>query len=195
MTLLKDRMTAAGLNTAESRLAVLAVSALQESNGSLGVAVETLWRKLSSESWVAKEVWLKPYLIDRQRDMRGVAAPHQAAVECAAAPPPTGSPPSGVTIRAPRRSPPDPERRENIARLVEKAVTVIRFKYQTSDGRDWAAVGAHELAGMDRDGALARALQARLGAVSNSQRFMTLGELMAPNVFDEVRSSLASASK
>jgi hypothetical protein len=180
MTLLKEKMQAAGVDTAAMRLAALAITALQECDGSIAAATEALFRKLSAEPWVTKEALLKPYLTERQVDMRGPAQ-HQ---------------PSQAPVAAPHgeRSRPDPHRRRAVAQIVHKAVEAIRFKHFTSDGRDWATVGAHELNGMGRDGKLAGAIEARLGALSNIQKFKPLGELISRTIFNEVRASLEARS-
>lgn len=58
---------------------------------------------------------------------------------------------------------------------------------RTADGRAWGDVGAHELNGMERDGALAKAIKSKLGVLSNQQRFMTIRELMRPESFEQAR--------
>jgi len=176
MTLLKDNMQAAGVDTAKARLAALAVTALQGCKGSIPAAVEALFRKLGNEPWVLKEALLKPFLEERLSDMRGPLASRV----------PADLPPSVVRRQS------DPERKRAVAQVVQRAVDAIRFKHLTSDGRDWAEVGAHELYGMDRDGALARVIKDRLGVLSNEQKFKPLGELMTPMVFNEVRASLGN---
>lgn len=175
MTLLNDRLKEAGVKTAESRLAVLALESLRESNQRVVIAMEILWKKLSNEPWVAKEALLLPYLRERHRDMRGSAQPE----------PEKTSEPTKSVIK-PRQTP-SPERKVAVDKLVKKALNVIQFKYKTSDGRDWARVGAHELDGMDRDGELARAVKSELGTLTNKQRFLDLGELMTPKSFNEIR--------
>lgn len=62
------------------------------------------------------------------------------------------------------------------------AITVLDLT-KTSDGRAWGDVGAHELDGMARDGAIARAVRARLGILTNEQRFKPLRELIRPDEF------------
>lgn len=180
MTLLKERLQSAGVDTSQARLAALAVVALQNSRGSLAAAAEALWTALSREPAVAKEALLKPYLAERQRDMRGGIPPN----------PVTELPgvPANPIPHVPRRMP-SPDRQRAITQIARKAVEAIHFKHLTSDGRDWATVGAHELAGMDRDGKLARAIRSHLGALSNSQQVKPLGDLMTAAKFNEVRAS------
>lgn len=179
MTLLKDRLQSAGANTADARLVVMAVDALREAEGSLPSAINILWKNLINESWVAREVWLRPYLVDRLKDMRGPISEEE--------PKETARPKTpNVQTKV------SPERKAAIDSLINKAVAVIQFKYRTSDGRDWARVGAHELAGMDRDGTLAREIRSALGQLSNSQATKELGELMSPSVFNDIRARLVS---
>jgi len=59
------------------------------------------------------------------------------------------------------------------------------FERRTSDGRAWGNVGAHELDGMSRDGALAKVLKDKIGVLSNSQRFMKVRELISPEKFEQ----------
>lgn len=188
MTLLSDRLREAGAPAAQSRLAVLAVEALRDNDGSLLKAASSLWKKLEAEPWIAKELWLLPYLRDRKLDMNRMAADSKKA------PPPAEevkqSNPVPVDARGRRK--PNPDRSVEIADLAQRAASVILFKHKTSDGRDWARVGAHELAGMDRDGVLARAIQNRLGSLSNSQRFMEIGDLMNSKTFYEVVAEVRS---
>lgn len=73
------------------------------------------------------------------------------------------------------------EKRRELQRIVQ-----IKFGYKTSDGTDWAQIGAHELDGMDRDGAMARAVKARIGILTNEDRFRTVGDLMTAKQFEEV---------
>jgi hypothetical protein len=173
MTLLKEKLQTAGINLAASRLATLAFMALHECHGDISAAADALFGMLSKEPRVAKEALLKPYLIQRQADMRGsqpqVSEPAPARVE---------------------RRRPDPQQRRAVAQIVHSAVDAIHFKHLTSDGRDWATVGAHELIGMDRDGKLASAIKDRLGALSNAQQVKPIGELMTRAIFNEVRTSL-----
>ncbi len=69
------------------------------------------------------------------------------------------------------------------------ALTVLdRFK--TSDGRPWGDIGAHELDGMGRDGALAQALKAHIGQLSNAQRFLTVRDLVNAETFEAIRSKV-----
>lgn len=191
MTLLKDRLEKAGAITAESRLAALTVSALQESHSSVDVAVEALWKKLSAESWIVKEMFLRPYVAERHRDMRGSVGETGVTGVAGCCRAPAGVAQERVAkLDSPQRRVASPERKQAVAKIVEKAVQIIRFKCTTSDGRDWAQVHAYELGAMDRDGALARAIKERLGALSNSQTNKPIGELMTAAVFNDVRTTV-----
>lgn len=179
MTLLKERMTAAGVDASQARLAALAWEALKANNGAIEGAIERLFRELANNPQVVKEALLRPYLIERQRDMRNGTTPN---------PEPPRRDLDGSRHRT--QLAPDPARTQRVAAIVNKAVNVILFKHMTANGRDWATVGAHELVGMDRDGRMARAVEARIGRLSNSDRFKPIGELMTRTTFNEVRASL-----
>ena len=66
-------------------------------------------------------------------------------------------------------------------------------RVKTSDGRAWGDVGAHELDGMWRDGALARAIRDHIGVLSNTQRFMTVRDLVNAETFEAIRSKVHGA--
>lgn len=72
---------------------------------------------------------------------------------------------------------PSPQERAASARIAVVAAHTALDRYRTSDGRAWGVVGVHELDGMSRDGAIASAVKSHLGALSNTQRFMTLRDL------------------
>lgn len=74
-----------------------------------------------------------------------------------------------------------------------KLAQSVLDRAKTSDGRAWGDVGAHELDGMDRDGALARAIKVHIGVLSNAQRFLTIRELVKPEVFEAIRSAAHGA--
>lgn len=65
------------------------------------------------------------------------------------------------------------------------ALTVLDTR-KTHDGRAWGDVGVHELDSMDRDGAIARAIRNKLGALSNAQRFMNVRDLVKPQEFERI---------
>lgn len=186
MTLLKERLETAGVNTAEAKLVALAVTALQQCGGSIETAVDVLWKSLVSEPHVIKEMFLRPYLAERQRDMQGsatatpkAAEPRPMALVCSA-------------VAAPKRAPPSPDRQRAVARIVAKAVEIIRFKHTTHDGRDWAEVHAYELASMGRDGALAKAIQSHLGTLTGGQQSKPIGDLMTAATFNKLRETVQS---
>lgn len=60
-------------------------------------------------------------------------------------------------------------------------------RIKTSDGRAWGDVGAHELDGMARDGAMAKALKDRLGVLTNAQRFMKIRDIISHEKFEQAR--------
>lgn len=62
----------------------------------------------------------------------------------------------------------------------------ILDRVRTSDGRAWGSVGAHELDGMERDGAIAGLIKAKLGVLTNEQRFKQIRELMKPEEFEAI---------
>lgn len=189
MTLLDERLKEAGVNTADARLMALAVDTLRESNGSIPEAATLLWTRLKAESWVARDLWLLPYLRARAQDMKGVqAAPALLPMSA------TSIDPLHVArvsiARKPPRPIPSPESKAKVERIIQSSIKHLAFGHLTSDGKDWADVGAHELDGMDRDGALARALKDRIGVLSNSDRFKSLGELLTSKAFNEARDNV-----
>lgn len=72
-----------------------------------------------------------------------------------------------------------------MAHVAKASARTVLDTHKASDGRAWGDIGAHELDGMDRDGAVARAVKGKLGPLSNEQRFKTLRELMTPALFDK----------
>jgi hypothetical protein len=74
-----------------------------------------------------------------------------------------------------------------------KLAQTVLDRIKTSDGRAWGDVGAHELDGMSRDGALAQAIKDHIGMLSNTQRFKTIRELVKPETFDAIRSKVHGA--
>lgn len=184
MNLLKERLESAGIDVASARLASLAFDALRESDGQLSIAADILWRKLKAEPAVVKAMWLMPYLLDRQRDMRGgtpavKTEKYRQTIREALAP-------------LPPRAKLSPQSRATVKKLMKKAVEVIQFKYKMNDGRDAARVRAYEIDHLARDGALFAAIKSRLGVLPNSQSEKELGELMSPKEFNDIRSLLSS---
>ena len=55
---------------------------------------------------------------------------------------------------------------------------------KTADGRAWGDVGYHELAGLARDGGIAKALIDHIGAVNDKQRFAPLPTLVSAGMFE-----------
>lgn len=74
-----------------------------------------------------------------------------------------------------------------------KLAQSVLDRVKTSDGRAWGDVGAHELDGMERDGALAQAVKSHIGVLSNAQRFKTIRELMNAETFEAIRSQVHGA--
>jgi hypothetical protein len=74
-----------------------------------------------------------------------------------------------------------------------KLAQSVLDRAKTSDGRSWGDVGAHELDGMSRDGALAKALKDHLGMLSNEQRFKKIRDLVNPETFEAIRSAAHGA--
>lgn len=64
-----------------------------------------------------------------------------------------------------------------------RAITSLFDRKKASDGRGWGDIGAHEWAGMDRDGAIARALIDYHGPLNEKQRFKPVRELMTEEQF------------
>lgn len=99
-----------------------------------------------------------------------------------------------LPVREPKpiRAPVNLGGQHSIALKTDLANTVLD-RVKTSDGRAWGDVGAHELDGMDRDGALARAVKAHLGVLLNKQRFMKVRDLVSPATFEKIRSETNGA--
>lgn len=104
---------------------------------------------------------------------------------------------SGLSTPAPVREP-KPQRAAidfgaaSVAIKTKLAQSVLD-RAKTSDGRAWGDVGAHELDGMSRDGALAKALKDHLGMLSNEQRFKKIRDLVNPETFEAIRSQAHGA--
>jgi hypothetical protein len=60
----------------------------------------------------------------------------------------------------------------------------LMFSEKTSDGRVWADIGYHELAGMNRDGAMARAILGHVAQPVN--QFIQMRDLLDGSKFDEL---------
>ncbi len=80
------------------------------------------------------------------------------------------------------------------ARVAQSIVITVFDRVKTSDGRPWGNVGAHELDGMTRDGAVANAVKEKLGPLSNRQRFQTLRELLTPPEFESITRAVREAT-
>lgn len=181
MTLLGEKLKKSGIDTAEARLAVLAFEALRETTA-LHEAAVVLSQKLTAEPWVIIDMWLAPYLRERQRDMNGNTPAQSSAApldlsDCHVFKSPA--------LYRPHQ-PLSPEAKAKVEKIIKHAVQHLRFGYLTADGTDWADVGAHELDGMDRDGALARAVKGKIGVLTNEDRFRKVGDLMTAKQFNEM---------
>jgi hypothetical protein len=77
----------------------------------------------------------------------------------------------------------------------QRASRSILDSWKTSDGRRWVNVGAHELDGMRRDGRTAALLKEKLGALSNQQQFMTVGELLPEITLTSIRKQAFEAER
>ncbi len=97
-------------------------------------------------------------------------------------------------LPAPVREP-SPGARAAAARVAQSIVITVFDRVKTSDGRPWGNVGAHELDGMTRDGAVANAVKEKLGPLSNRQRFQTLRQLMTPPEFELITESTNRAAR
>lgn len=72
------------------------------------------------------------------------------------------------------------------AAIAKRVGAAMIDSMKTSDGRVWGDVGAHELDGMVRDGAIAGLIKSKLGRLSNAQRFMPLRQLIKPDEFEQI---------
>lgn len=64
------------------------------------------------------------------------------------------------------------------------AARTILDRKRTSDGRAWGSVHYYELAGMKRDGKLAREIENFLGAVNQKQQKSEIRKLLTPEQFE-----------
>ena len=168
MTLLSDKLKAAGIDTFESKFAKLAFEALQHHPDS----VIDAWRYLGV-------TFGHEYMRERLKDMRG-AAPEKEKHS-------PRTPLSHPPIVTPTRKPISPQQKAAIDKIINKAVDIVKFGCNTSDGRDWARVHPYEFAAMKRDNALVTAVEGQLGTLSNHQFQQELGELIKPEVFSKLR--------
>ena len=88
-----------------------------------------------------------------------------------------------------------PVREPHVRGLAAKIVIAnsVFDRVKTSDGRAWGNVGAHELDGMSRDGAMANAIKNHLGPLTNAQRFKKIRELMNEKTFEQIKDGLNAA--
>jgi hypothetical protein len=75
-----------------------------------------------------------------------------------------------------------------------KVATTALDRHKTMDGRAWGDVGAHELAGMHRDGALAKAIADFLGPLEGDLRFKSVRHLMTEQQFTDVLDRVRGAN-
>jgi hypothetical protein len=178
-------MERAGFNSAQLRLRQAGLDALRKHHRNIGRAVPTLEIVVEDDPELIGELVLN-YLCGLDAEANGGGRPCTGDQTSGAAARngagqafdahPTGS---ARPVREPSASD-----RAAASRVAAQIAVTIFDRAKTADGRPWGNVGAHELDGMDRDGALARAVKARLGQLSNRQRFQTLRELMAPDAFE-----------
>jgi hypothetical protein len=168
MNAIAEKLEAAGVDTIGARLTTSCTEAIRRHPDSVGDA----WALVGT-------IFGHEFVRGLMGDMRGPQEPE--------------SPPATLDLRdchvfkSPAPYKPrviQPERLQKRQEL--QAIIRIRFGYKTADGTDWAQVGAHELDGMDRDGAMARAVKARIGVLTNEDRFRKIGDLMTAKQFEEV---------
>jgi hypothetical protein len=92
------------------------------------------------------------------------------------------------TPAPPAREPTQAQRAavSNIKDASARLVMTIFDRHRTSSGEAWGDVRAHELHGMRRDGALAKAVIEYLGPLNSKERFSSIRELMGPSQFEEI---------
>lgn len=96
-------------------------------------------------------------------------------------------PPAAIPVREPKQQRTPIDFGAASVAIKTKLAQSVMDRLHTSDGRAWGDVGAHELDGMSRDGALALALKNHLGVLSNKQRFKTIRDLVNPETFEAIR--------
>lgn len=169
MSEMAEKLKDAGVDTVGARLTTACTDAIRKHPDS----VVDAWRYVGA--------------VFGHEFVRGLMSDMQAKVQAAEPIARGTAEPSKLHIPTPKPYQPrviPPERLEK--RRALQQIVRIHFGYKTSDGTDWAQIGAHELDGMDRDGAMARAVKARIGVLTNEDRFRTVGDLMTAKQFNEV---------
>lgn len=174
MTAIAEKLKAAGVDTFEARFAVLAIEALRAHPDN----IEAAWRLIG-------ERFGHQYLRERAKDMRG---PKKEAFErLAEAAREAVSVARGETqpLNTPKPYVSRVVSLKKTAARREKLFERVRSKFKCHDGRYWSEVGWHELAGMTRQGAEARALLAAGPAnVPNDER--TIADVIGVTKIDQI---------
>ncbi len=146
------------------------------------------WAKEFIEAGGSREQWLAAF--DRASDKCGGRGQYDFAERqlIGATPPQPAANGKDRTVDAPKRLEfvAAPVRSINAAVIVAKQLAAhVLDRHYTTDGRRWSDVKAYELDGMDRDGKMARAIRAKLGTLSNSQRRMKIADLLSAKLAQE----------
>lgn len=188
----------AGLNVAEARLRQLAMDALKKHHRNIGRALPTFESSVEDDPELIREALLH-YLCHIDHGLSDGSRPPPDTQKFSATDQQNGGAglrvgDAQVGVARPVREPSEGQRSAMVAVAKAAAVTILD-RVKTSDGRPWGNVGAHELDGMARDGALAKAIVGKLGVLTNAQRFMPLRDLMPPQHFEEVYNSVREQSQ
>lgn len=191
MTAIRKAMAKAGVNVAESELRQLSYDALKKHHGNVERALPTFENAVGKSQELIREallVTLRRFAEEMlggghgadggQKNGASAEQPNRGGVT---QPEPEHQLPRGRSAAMPGNA------RRGLSVITSVQSTVrqgLLHQTKTSDGRAWAAVGYHELDGMDRDGAVARLIKRRIGAPPN--KFMTLAELLTDQKFQEI---------
>lgn len=188
-TALGAAMVRAGVNVAKTRLYQLALDMLRRNRSAADRGFSVFERAVEDDPDLVREA-LFFYYEQLQSDMAGGQTvsvnqnPRAALPSDGAGHHNRGS--LGQAARPVRE--PSAQDRAAGARVAQAIAITVFDRVKTSDGRPWGNVGAHELDGMDRDGTVARIVKAKLGTLSNAQRFQTIRELLRPDLFEQALS-------
>lgn len=174
MNALAEKMKDAGVDTIGARLTATCVEAIRRHPEN----VTDAWRFVGA---TFGHEFIRGIMADMQ--------PKGQTIEPQFHPAPSSPSPRNNTIASPAPAPYKPrvipperlEKRRELQQIVR-----IQFGYKLGDGTDIAQLGVHELDVVDRDGAMVRAVKARIGVLTNEDRFKKVYEVMTQKQFNEV---------
>lgn len=216
-TAMSAALSRAGLNTAESRLRMLATDALKKHHGNIDRAIKTFEAGIDGDRAMIREShlhYLKTFRLpdadhapranqnlpvgDRQpngdeRGQRTSADQNPVAAS---------SPHDGVghgafgALGSGARPVVEPSAAQTAADVKVKALSALTVfdRELTHTGRRWGNIFYRELDSMTDDGELARAVKVHIGSLRGDDRHKTIRELMTPREFYGVLRKLGRPS-